>query len=59
MWSHLILAMDQKDLDAEELSKLFNVTKAVFSTAGSRTQFSPLCFCLSFHSNNPTIMLVI
>lgn len=42
--------MDQRDLDAEELSKVSKVTKPVISTAWSKTQFSPLCF-FSFHSD--------
>lgn len=50
----MILVTDQRDLDAEELSKAFQVTKPAISTAGSKTQFSPLYFLFSFHSNIPT-----
>lgn len=44
----MILAMDQRDLDAEELSKVLKVMKPVISTAGSKTQFSPLLLPLLF-----------
>lgn len=54
-WSPLILAIDPRDRDAEELSKnpLSKVTEPLISTAGPQTQFSPLYFLSSFHSTIP------